>query len=205
MAPATRQVALFGGSFNPPHVGHLLAAAYVRAVAPVDVVLLMPAFLHPFGKKLAPFEDRLALCAALASQLSGVEVTDVESRVADGGRTIRTVEYLRSEYPHDRYSLVVGADIVSEWHRWFEFERLATLARPIVIGRMGYTPTAPTTGPLAGALFLWDVPMPAVSSTDVRNRLAKGSPVEHLVPRAVLHEVRARGLYGTGAGRPEGT
>jgi nicotinate-nucleotide adenylyltransferase len=190
-----RRVALFGGSFNPPHVGHLLAATFVRAVADVDVVWLMPASHHPFGKDLAPFDDRVALCEALASQLAGVEVTRIENELAAQGRTIRTVERLRDLHPDHVYSLVVGGDIVGEWHRWAEFERLATLARPIVIGRMGYAVTPPTTGPLANALFLTDVPMPPVSSTEVRERLASGADVDHLVPQTVLSEIRRRGLY----------
>ena len=194
-APPAPHVALFGGSFNPPHVGHLLAAAYVRAVTDVDAVWLMPAFVHPFGKELAPFDARVGMCAALAAQLTGVEVSRVEEEVGADGRTIRTVEHLLARWPGTRFSLVVGADIVAEWHRWMEFERLAELARPIVLGRTGFSPPEHVTGPLAKALFLWDVPMPRVSSTDVRDRLAAGSAVDHLVPRAVLKEIRERGLY----------
>lgn len=201
-APArTREIALFGGSFNPPHVGHLLAAAFVRAVAPVDELWLVPAWQHPFGKQLAPFEDRFALCQALARDLTGVQVSRVEADLASDGRTIHTVERLQHLHPDARFSLVMGADIVGEWHKWFEFERLATLVRPIVIGRTGYQPERPDAGPLAGALFLWDVPMPPVSSTEVRERLATGKPVGHLLTRAVLHEIRERGLYPSGGSK----
>jgi nicotinate-nucleotide adenylyltransferase len=191
----SRQIALFGGSFNPPHVGHLLAAAFVRAVAPVDELWLVPAWQHSFGKQLAPFEDRFALCQALATDLQGVIVSRIEADLVSDGRTIRTVERLKTLHPEASFSLVMGADIVREWHKWFEFERLATLVRPIVIGRSGFPKEQPESGPLAGALFLWDVEIPAVSSTEVRDRLATGRPVEHLLTRAVLAEVQRRGLY----------
>lgn len=196
MSPLTGpHVALFGGSFNPPHVGHLLSAAYVRAVTDVDSVWLMPALRHPFGKQLAPFEDRVALCQALVETLEGAAVTRVEAEEGLDGRTIHTLERLLEQHPQHRFSLMVGADIVSEWHKWFEFERLASLARPIVLGRSGYSTERPTSGPLQHALFLWETLMPEVSSTDIRRRLAAGLPVNHLVPRAVLREIQARHLY----------
>ncbi len=190
-----RHVALFGGSFNPPHVGHLLSVAYVRAVADVDAVWLMPAVRHPFGKQLAPFEDRVALCEALVETLEGAGVTRVEAEDGLDGRTIHTVQRLLSHYPDHQFSLMVGADIVGDWHKWFEFERLAQLARPIVLGRTGYRTERPASGPLQDALFLWETLMPEVSSTEIRRRLAAGLSVNHLVPRAVLREIDARHLY----------
>jgi nicotinate-nucleotide adenylyltransferase len=192
-------VALFGGSFNPPHVGHLLAATYVRAVAPVDRVWLMPAHRHRFGKQLAPFDDRVALCEALASGLDGVEVTRVEEEVPGDGRTLATVEHLLRRQPGVRYSLVVGWDILADAHKWFAFDRLAELAPPIVLGRRGHrAPDNRAAGPFAKALFLDEVPMPEVSSTEVRARLARGEEVSQLVPAAVLAELRRRRLYGAG-------
>lgn len=195
------RVALFGGSFNPPHVGHLLAAAYVRAVAPVDAVWLMPAHKHPFGKQLTPFDDRVALCEKMAALVQGVSVTRVESEVAGEGRTLHTVEHLRAQFPEHSFRLVVGADILHEAHKWHAFDRLVTLAPLIVLGRGGFTPPASVPVHLgAESLFLWDVPMPEVSSTSVRARLAAREDVSALVAADVLAEIHRRGLYGTVAG-----
>jgi nicotinate-nucleotide adenylyltransferase len=192
------RVALFGGSFNPPHVGHLLAAAYVRAVAPVDAVWLMPAHKHPFGKQLAPFDDRVALCEALAALVQGVSVTRVESEVPGEGRTLHTVEHLRARYPEHSFRLVVGADIVHEAPKWHAFDQLVRLAPLIVLGRGGVEPPASVPAILGeGCLPLWAVPMPQVSSTEVRARLAAGEDVSRLVPAGVLAELRRRGLYGS--------
>lgn len=189
-------IALFGGSFNPPHVGHLLAATYVRAVAGVDAVWLMPAHRHPFGKTLAPFEDRVAMCESLAAALHGVEVTRVEEEVPGEGRTITTVEHLLRRHPDHRFSLVVGTDILHESHKWFAFERLVALAPLIVLGRTGFVaPPLPLPEALANARLLFEVPMPQVSSTDVRARLAKGEDASLLVPASVLAEIARRGLY----------
>lgn len=186
------RVALFGGSFNPPHMGHLLAAAYVRAVAEVDALWLMPAHRHPFNKALAPWDDRLALCRALASHLTGVEVTEVERDVPGDGRTIDTIDHLRRLHPEHEWRLVVGTDILTESHKWKEFDRLVTLAPLLVLARGGYEthPALP-----AGSAWLGEVPMPRVSSTEVRERLRTGRDASALVAARVLDEVRARGLY----------
>lgn len=187
------QIALFGGSFNPPHVGHLLSAAYVRAVSGVDAVWLMPAHRHAFNKPLAPWADRVRMCRALASLLTGVEVTEVEALVPGEGRTVDTVEHLKRTYPGHAFRLVIGTDILAETDQWKAFDRLVELAPPFVLGRSGYD--KPEVLP-AGLTWLGQVPMPEVSSSDVRRRLAQGDDASSLVPSVVLELVRELGLYG---------
>jgi nicotinate-nucleotide adenylyltransferase len=183
------EIALLGGSFNPPHVGHLMAAWYVLATEPVAEVWLLPAFRHPFGKALAPFADRVRMCQLAAETVRGLRVCDAEAELRDDplvGRTARTLEHLRRKHPDLRFALVVGTDILPEtagWHRW---DRVQELARVVVVGRQGHEAGA------AGRPLL-----PAVSSTEVRERLARGEDVSRLVPRKVLDYVRERGLYRT--------
>lgn len=190
------RIALFGGSFNPPHVGHLLGALYVRAVADVDAVWLMPAFRHPFGKVLASFDDRVALCESLAALVDGVEVTRIEEDVESDGRTIHTVEHLKRCFPQHSFRLVIGTDILHEAHRWYEFDRLVQLAPLLVLGRSGHHAPADR---FTNATFVDAVPMPEVSSTEVRRRLASGEDVSGLVPRPVIELIEQRGLYGSGS------
>lgn len=189
------RIALFGGSFNPPHVGHLLGALYIRAVADVDAVWLMPAHRHPFGKVLAPFDDRVSLCEAMASLVDGVEVTRVEEEVASDGRTIHTVEHLLRKYPQHSFRLVIGTDILHEAHRWYEFDRLVRLSPLLVLGRSGHQ-RPEVSWP--NTTFVDTVAMPEVSSTEVRRRLAAGEDVEGWIPRKVLEVIRRKGMYGTG-------
>jgi nicotinate-nucleotide adenylyltransferase len=187
----SRHVALFGGSFNPPHVGHLLVATYVRSVLELDAIWIMPVGSHPFGKELAPFQDRVALCAALAGLIPGAEVTEVDGEPGLDGRTIHTVERLRARLPDTEFSLILGADTAADWGKWFEFDRLVTLVRPIVVGRRGHGMGKP---PFPG-VFLDEVEMPPVSSTEVRARLVRDEDISGLVPRSVIAEIRRRGLY----------
>jgi nicotinate-nucleotide adenylyltransferase len=178
-------VALIGGSFNPPHVGHLLAAHFVRATEPVDEVWLVPADRHPFGKRLAPFEHRLNMCELLCADASGwLHVSDVERTLGGQGRTVDTLRHLSARFPDVRWTLVVGSDIVPELPSWKEPEALRSLARLLVLNRAGH-PWAEAVGP----------PMAHVSSSEVRETLARGGDVSHLVPRAVLAYAQAHQLY----------
>lgn len=183
-----REVALLGGSFNPPHVAHAMAAWWVLATQEVDEVWLLPAFRHPFGKQLAPFADRLRMCRLAVAGLRGVKVSAAERELERDplcGKTVRTLEHLRAKHPRTRFALVVGTDILREVESWYRWDRVGELARIIVVGREGYPEGAPAGAPL----------LPRVSSTEVRARLAAGEDVTGLVPGAVAEYARAKGLY----------
>jgi nicotinate-nucleotide adenylyltransferase len=193
MAPSDRsddreRVAIFGGSFNPPHVAHVLAVAYVLACEDVDRVLVVPAFRHPFAKPLAPFDDRLEMCRLAFADLSRVEVSRVEAELGGESRTVRTLEHLRAQHPSWSMRLVVGADVVHEMDRWAEPQRVRALAPALVLGRVGF----------ALPPELRDAPqvLPDVSSTSIRQAIAKGDAAANvLVPRRVLAYARAHDLY----------
>ena len=187
-APARRTVAIFGGSFNPPHVGHVLAVAYVLACTEVDACLVIPTYQHPFAKALAPFEDRLEMCRLAFADLARVEVSRVEEELGGESRTVRTLELLHVQHPDWRMRLVVGGDVVHEMDRWWEPDRVRALAPPLVLGRLGVVP--PPGHERAPHV------LPEVSSTAIRAALARGEPVSTLIPRAVEAYVRRRALYG---------
>jgi nicotinate-nucleotide adenylyltransferase len=178
-------VAVFGGSFNPPHIGHVLAIAYVLATSEVDRLVVVPASKHPFGKPLAPFEERVRMCELATAALSGVTVSRVEEDL--DGLTLHMLEALAREHPDWKMRLVIGADILLEADKWFRFDDVRRLAPPIVLGRKGVPRTSAP-----------DPVLPEVSSTVVRELLAgkRWDALAPIVPRAVLEHIRARGLYG---------
>ena len=184
-------VAVFGGSFNPPHVAHVLASALVLSTQAIDRLLVVPTFQHPFPKALAPFDDRVAMCELAMAWLPRVEVSRVEETLGGESRTLRTIEHLATEHPDWKMRLVIGADILVESSKWFAFDRICAIAPPIVLGRCGVEgTTAPK--PL----------LPNVSSTEVRAKIAAGraKDLEMLVPREVLAHIAAHGLYRNGGG-----
>jgi nicotinate-nucleotide adenylyltransferase len=180
-------VAVFGGSFNPPHVAHVLACALLLSVQQVDRVLVVPTFRHPFAKSLAPFEERLHMCKLAMGWIPRVEVSRVEAKIGGESRTLRTLEHLATAHPDWVLRLVIGSDILAEAPRWFGFDEIAKRAPPLVLARAGVT--VPDSGPAL---------LPDVSSTQIRDLIERKQwrKLEYVLPRSVLAYVRQRGLYG---------
>jgi nicotinate-nucleotide adenylyltransferase len=178
-------VAIFGGSFNPPHVAHVLAAAFVLVTREVDRVLVVPTYRHPFAKSLAPYEDRVALCMLAMGWLPRVEISRVEEELGGESRTLRTLEHLQSLHPEWAMRLVMGSDTFAESAKWFRFDLVEALAPPIVL-RRGPSPSG-SDSPV----------LPSISSTEVRTRIAKGewAALKDLVPASVLSHIQKHGLY----------
>jgi nicotinate-nucleotide adenylyltransferase len=202
------RVALFGGSFNPPHVAHQLVALYVLETQPVDEVWFVPVYEHVFGKQLAPFASRVTMCELAAAAIPRAKVSRVEEQLAKrpgfaGSRTLDLIEHLIATHPGIELRLVVGTDILGEtakWHRWDDVVAAAPL---IVVGRAGHLP--------AGSVAT-GVTMPEISSTEIRAALAALTPASRaalahgqtsglgsLLPASVLRYIATRDLY---AGAP---
>jgi nicotinate-nucleotide adenylyltransferase len=184
------RVAIFGGSFNPPHVGHQLVALYVLETAAVDELWFVPCWKHPFDKALEAFSDRLRMCELAAAALgSRVHVSDVEAQLGgEESPTLLTIKGLQARHPEHEFLLVIGADLEPELPLWYGADELRRSVQMVVVGRGG----------LAGGSA---VAMPAVSSTEVRARLLAGEAVEGLIPRSVGDYIRQRGIYAKEPGR----
>ncbi len=186
-AAAPPRVAVFGGSFDPPHVAHVLAAAWLLTAAPIDAVWVFPAAEHAFGKPLTDLALRLELSRrAFAVFGDAVVVRDDEGQLGAGGRTLALIEHLCRQHPGIALRLVLGTDQVQQRHRWHRFDAIAALAPPIVLGRPGY----PGEADLQPAITL-----PDLSSTAIRDRLQRGESTAGLLPTAVAEIIAARGLY----------
>jgi nicotinate-nucleotide adenylyltransferase len=180
------RIAVYGGSFNPPHVVHLMVAEWLRWTDRCDEVWCVPVRGHPFAKDLVPYDHRLVWCADAVRDLPGVRASDVERGLPVPSYTVDTLTALARRHPEHSFRLVIGADVLPEAARWKAWDRIVAEYRPIVVGRQGY----PTP---AGA-----IDFPGVSSTEIRRRADTGEPIEHLVPSAIVDRVRS--FYTTGAG-----
>ncbi len=169
------RIGVYGGSFNPPHVGHAMVASWLRWTRRVDEVWFVPTFAHAFGKPLAPYDVRAEMCAALADELGDwARVSDVERSLGGTSWTIRTLDALAERSPGAAFHLVIGADVAAQTALWRSWDRIAARYTPIVVGRSGCPPVPDSPD------------FPDVSSTDIRARLARGEDVRHLVPACVL-------------------
>lgn len=187
----TERVAVFGGSFDPPHVGHVLLAAWALSAGGVDRLLVVPTYAHAFGKRSAAFDDRVAMAELAFSVLAPVEVSRIEERLPAPSYTLRTLEAIAAERPLASLRLLVGADVIEALPRWHEPDQIEALAPLLVGGRSGYARSSATH------TVATDVPnFPEVSSTVVRARLARGEDVSSLVPESVRAYIATRSLYG---------
>lgn len=159
-------LAVFGGSFNPPHLGHTLMPPYLMARGLADQVLVAPCWAHALGKSLTPFERRLAWCDAAFAGQPGVRVSTIEAELAaqNGGKAsyaLHLLEAVQRRHPDHAVRLVVGSDITTSgetdrWHRW---DRIEAEFSPIVVPRAGHGSPAQ-----AGGVAV----LPELSSTELR-------------------------------------
>lgn len=178
------RLAIFGGSFNPPHLGHVLAATWVLSTARVSRLMVIPALTHAFGKDLAAFPHRRRMAELAFGGLEGVEVSDLEARMEGPSYTVHTLERLAEEHSGMQLGLVIGTDLVEQIPDWHEGHRIEELAELIVVGRGGHADDAAR-----------ELVIPEVSSSEVRRRLAEGQSVDSLVPWRVRDYITEHGLY----------
>jgi nicotinate-nucleotide adenylyltransferase len=189
-------VVVYGGSFDPPHVAHVLTASHLIDQGGFERVLVVPVYEHAFHKPLAPFEHRVAMCTLCFAGTTGVSVSDVEKTLPRPSYTVRTLERIAQDHPDWRLRFVMGSDALGETDKWRDYERVQALAPPYVVTRAGHE--RPELGPAV---------LPDVSSTRVRELFAHGPndraarrELETLVPSAVVAYVEEHGLYHSGAG-----
>jgi nicotinate-nucleotide adenylyltransferase len=185
------RIGVYGGSFDPPHVAHLLLATYALSVGRFERILVVPVFAHAFDKHLVAFEHRVRMCELAFAPLSSVEVCQIESELPTPNRTLVTLEALSQRHPGAEFNLLVGGDVLTEASKWHAFEAIVRLAPLFVVGRSGVEASGASS-----------VRLPPISSTRVRELLAKAdepgalAELTELVPATVLDYARAHRLYG---------
>lgn len=184
------RIAILGGSFNPPHAAHVLAATWVLTTRPVDEVWLMPVGQHAFGKRLLPFEAREEMVRRTFAPLQGkTRITDVENRLSGENRTVDTLQHLQREHPEHTFSLIIGADILHERHAWKSWDVLEREFGFHILGRAGHEmPDG----------YGSEVVLPEISSTQIRACLDRGDLLacKGLVALDALRYIATERLYG---------
>ena len=194
-APKPLRVGVFGGTFDPPHVGHLVTAVNVAHELDLDRVILMVANV-PWQKvgtrSITPAPDRFAMVEAAVADVPRLVAGDHEIRAGGDSYSADTLATLAGEYPTAELYLVLGDDAAAGIRTWERADEVIERARLVVVDRPG-EPVA------LDAAIDWirvEVPRLEVSSTDLRERWADGRPLDYLVTDEVLDVVRRRGLYG---------
>lgn len=174
------RVAVFGGSFNPPHMAHVQIIAWLLSTGHAEV-WMVPCWRHMFGKRLAPFDRRMEMCRAAAGIFSRCSVLDIEGNLKGRSLMLRTIRALKADWPANHnieLSLAIGPDNWLVRDKWEGFDQLERECRIVVVGGD-------------------DQPrLPDIRSTLIRDRLAAGEDVEGLLPSGALSVIAKHGLYG---------
>ncbi len=199
------RIGLLGGTFDPPHLGHLAMAEAAREAAGLDRVLLVPS-RNPYHKRqpVAGYEDRLAMGALLADCHPWLQVSDAERETVGPSYTVDLLARFGNRgFGPDQLHFVMGADSLLDLPRWKDPGRILSLARVIALSRPGFDVGAVRWGDLdQGRVILVSHLAVDLSSTGIREQLAAGRQPDGL-PGAVFAYVREKGLYGSGARGPD--
>jgi len=201
-----RRLLLFGGSFDPPHRAHVALPRLVRRRLEAERVVYVPAAQSPHKRDRQPRSatHRLAMLeAALAEADDAVILTLELDRARKTGRlsyTVETLEQLHAALPGTELRLLIGADQVPVFHKWYQADRITELAEPVVMLRPPETIESLLNEVPHPQRELWrrrilELPPMDVSATAVRQRLAADEPVDHLLPPGVVQYVNEKGLY----------
>lgn len=193
--PPLRRVGLFGGTFDPPHVGHLVTAVNVRHALELDVVIMMVANV-PWQKEgsrtITPAADRLAMVEAAVRDVPGLVPGRQEIDHGGPSYTADTLTVLAEQYPGADFFTIIGDDAAAGLRTWTRWEEVVERSQVVVVDRPGES--VDVDGGIEWIRV--EVPRLEVSSTDLRARFTDGRPLDYLVTQPVLDVIRARGLYG---------
>jgi nicotinate-nucleotide adenylyltransferase len=196
----TMRLGLFGGTFDPIHLGHLIVAEQCREACGLDRVWFVVAGAppHKLGERTA-VAHRLEMARIAVAGHPAFEVSEIETSRPGPHYSVETLEAVHVARPGDDLFFLIGADSLADLPHWRQPERIARLATLVVVNRPGIDPAAtaawPDLGPDARPMLSVTIPPIGIASHDLRRRLAEGRSIRYLVPRGVEAYVEAQGLY----------
>jgi nicotinate-nucleotide adenylyltransferase len=192
---SSRRLGIMGGTFDPIHHGHLVAASEVQSRFSLDEVVFVPTGI-PWQKEaraVSPAEDRylMTVIATASNPRFSTSRVDIDRRVPTV--TVDTLTDLRTQFPDHKMFFITGADALAQMLSWKRVDELFDLAHLVGVTRPGFHLDGKHLP--ARAVSLVEVPAMAISSTDCRQRVGRGQPVWYLVPDGVVQYISKRGLY----------
>jgi len=189
-------IGIYGGTFNPPHVGHLIAIESVRDQLHLDKVLFIPSAQPPnkFGSSLAPADDRLQMITLAIADTREFEVSDLEVRRHGISYTIDTIRALEGLHPGAGFSLIIGSDNFLEFQSWKSPKEILDRVQLVVMNRPGFV-LPPTKNEFSKFSTFVKVPQINISSSEIRRRVKMRHSIRYLVPKQVEDYILRKNLY----------
>jgi nicotinate-nucleotide adenylyltransferase len=195
MPPQLKRIGIFGGSFDPPHLGHLVIAEMARRTLKLDVVYLVPAYQppHKAGTHASSAQERLAMTRLSVRGNPSLRVSDIEIRRRGVSYTIDTVRAFRRKFATAQLFLIIGSDSLQQFHSWKDPAEILAIASLAVYRRPRISAR---TSKISGTkVFRIKGPMMALASSDVRHRLCEGKEIGEMVRENVLRFIIRKRLY----------
>lgn len=191
-----RRVGLFGGTFDPPHLGHLAAAEWAREQLGLARVVFMPAGTppHKHRRDLSPADARVAMTRLAVRGQPAFTVSTLETRRCGKSFTVDTLRVMQRRHPRARLYLILGADSLDDFRNWHAPREILALATLAVARRPGAGARGPRGFPRGSVAWL-DNPGLSLSSSEIRDRARRGHSVRYLVPDAVARYIARHRLY----------
>jgi nicotinate-nucleotide adenylyltransferase len=191
------RLGIFGGSFDPPHVGHLLAAGDAYDRLSLDRIALVPAATQPLkaAGAVASAEERIAMLRLVVADDARFELSTVEIERSGLSFTVDTLTHYAELYPSAERFLLLGADVLATFAEWREPKRILQLARPVILERAGDNTPALPAGLDAGALVRLPTRRVDVSSTEIRDRVRQDKSIRGFVTDSVAAYIERHGIY----------
>ena len=190
------RIGIFGGSFDPIHIGHAIIAQHIISCGAVDRLWFMVSPVNPLkvGKmRQVADTDRLRMVEMVSHPMDGVETSAFEFTMPRPSYTIDTLNALQAKFPDDDFYLVIGGDNWEVFSKWRNSDEILAKYHLLVYPRLGYQVNIPDE--LKERVILFDAPIIELSSTEIRERLAKGQSVRYYVPDEVLGYIERHDLY----------
>lgn len=196
------KIGIFGGTFNPPHSGHLNLCRQVKKQLGLDRILIMPACVPPhkdIEKSFVEPEKRLEMCRILFRD-EGFEISDIEIKRAGTSYTVETLRGLTRDNPRDDFYLIIGSDMLEFFPHWYCWEEILSLCTVVAAARESdYTPDLKEYTPQQRAKILFiNIPVISLSSTMLRKHFFAGADTSDYLPRELIEYIKANGLYDDG-------
>lgn len=188
------KVGLLGGSFSPPHLGHLIVAQEVFLTLNLDKVLFIPAHIPPHKHARVSSRERYEMTRIAISGNPRFEISDIEMKRGGKSYTVDTLKELRSLFREAEFYLIMGVDEFAEIKTWRDPEKIFNLSRVVVVARPGYE-MAEVEQRFREKFIQVRVPLIGISSTDIRKRVKKKKSIMYLVPPGVEEYIKQKGLY----------
>lgn len=202
------RIGIFGGTFDPVHVGHLIMAEQCREQARLDQIWFIPAARPPHKKEqvLTAFDKRVEMLRLAIAGQPAFEVNEVEATRPGPSYTAETLAELQTNFPGAQFQLIIGSDCLPDLPHWYQPSRIVELAGLLIVTRPGW-PTWPVETlpkelglPHGSSLQQQIVPIPLIeiSSSDLRQRVAAGRSIRYMVPKAVECYIETHRLFAPG-------